>query len=257
MGSAPAERSGPCLPERTAPHRAARAFAAPARRRRAFSLVELLVVIAIIAVLVALIVPSLRNAKELARRVRCLANLEQLDKAWRAYAAGHRGDLLPAFTGTGEWVLNGNTDETIRDGILFDYTETLEVYRCPSDTTDHVRSYSICDFIGGDSWSGLWKSAMRITDIPRASDAMVFLEENDARGYNMGSWVIYRTGDKWIDPVPSWHSAGATFSFADGHCEYWRWRAERTTQLNGQIYQITVNNPDLKRVQAAACTAKD
>jgi prepilin-type processing-associated H-X9-DG protein/prepilin-type N-terminal cleavage/methylation domain-containing protein len=60
---------------------------------RAFTLVELLVVIATIAILAALILPVLGNAKEKARRVQCLKNLKQWNDALAMY--GHDTDFLP------------------------------------------------------------------------------------------------------------------------------------------------------------------
>ena len=48
-----------------------------ARRMRGFTLIELLVVIAIISLLVSILIPSLKRAKELARRAVCASNLHQ------------------------------------------------------------------------------------------------------------------------------------------------------------------------------------
>ncbi len=63
------------------------------RRRKAFSLVELLVVIGIIATLIALLLPALSRAREQARRVQCGSNLHQFSMLLFSYANECKGAL--------------------------------------------------------------------------------------------------------------------------------------------------------------------
>ncbi|MBI2948401.1 MAG: prepilin-type N-terminal cleavage/methylation domain-containing protein [Verrucomicrobia bacterium] len=68
------------------------------RSKRAFTLIELLIVIAIIAVLASLLLPALSQAKRSAYSVRCKSNLRQLATGLQLYVDDHQ--VYPSWAST-------------------------------------------------------------------------------------------------------------------------------------------------------------
>lgn len=69
----------------------------PSRRAgclRAFTLVELLVVVSVVALLISILLPSLRRARDVAKFVACGSNLRQIGTAIQLYAS-ENGGLIP------------------------------------------------------------------------------------------------------------------------------------------------------------------
>ena len=64
-------------------------------RAAAFSIIELMVVIAIIAILMAILLPTLVNAQKNARKVECQSNLRVMGQMLIAYTNENNGWLFP------------------------------------------------------------------------------------------------------------------------------------------------------------------
>ena len=92
--------------------------------RRGFTLIELLVVIAIIALLVTLLMPSLKQAKEMARAAACLLNVRGQGMAVFYYAEDNE-DYMPARR-------HGQPSWKFWADDLLHYIGAGEVFVCPT-----------------------------------------------------------------------------------------------------------------------------
>ena len=115
-------------------------------KKKPFTLIELLIVIAIILILAALLLPSLIKSKERARIVSCAGNLKQIGYAMHLYTTDNN-DIYPVHSnwsnllgkeGTSTWYNSKNYAFDNRP--LNKYVDAAKVSQCPSDKGDSLNS---------------------------------------------------------------------------------------------------------------------
>ena len=99
-------------------------------RARAFTLVELLVVISIIALLIAILLPSLKRARDQAKDAVCRSGLHQLGVANQYYVSDHN-DRLMWIGGEGPEGKSAPYKQYWQIFYLWPYLKELKAYDCP------------------------------------------------------------------------------------------------------------------------------
>jgi prepilin-type N-terminal cleavage/methylation domain-containing protein len=157
-----------------------------AKLSAAFTLIEVLVVVAIIGVLVALLLPAVQSAREAARRAQCVNNLKQIGLALHNYESTNGSFPTGAITyqetpldcGTLRrgyslfaLILNGMEQSSVYNAINFSFasvgiqgtisagavnnsalTTKVNSYICPSDSKQ-VPPVSLAGNPNGQSWN--------------------------------------------------------------------------------------------------------
>ena len=100
---------------------------------------------------------------------------------------------------------------------------------------------------------GMWKySQIGRAPNPTVDKYFVFVDENEY-SVDDGDFAIDGTGspngNRWWNLPGSRHNKGTTWSFADGHAEYWKWHGTAVLTFTA-YYQPADSSDDLSRVQA-------
>ena len=202
----------------------------PARKRpsRAFTLIELLTVIAVIGVLVAILFPVATRVRALGGSTRCLSDLRQIGAALLLYANEIRG-RLPS-----------TSHDRAPDGTSRSWTHTLASYlganflgRCPS-APDHPAkiTYGWNDLLVTAAGEGIAFTACR-TPAATLAAAELSLDELSEHLHFSGAARGRVTSALFRSQVNvECHGSGANYLFVDAHVQRVSW-ADAQVRLTG------------------------
>ncbi len=184
----------------------------------AFTLVELLVVIAVIALLAGLLLPALGRATARAKATACLSNLRQIGMGCAMYSGDNQDELPESAHQGASWI-----------GRLAVYGLT-NVYRCVLDTNRaRLTSYAINDFLTPHPYGALELDFSRFTRLPAPAETLHLAE---TRGDYIGADHFHFadvagggfTRNAFAAQVSvERHHGGANYLFTDAHVEGLSW----------------------------------
>jgi type II secretory pathway pseudopilin PulG len=215
----------------------------------AFTLLELLVVLAVLTLGILVLTPVLAHTQPSSRTAQCLSNKRQLALACAMYPGDWNDYLMPnAYagdprgwcSGLENWSsssANTNTDYYTTNALARYVGGQIRLYKCPSDTLpsdngDRIRSISMnCMMMGaipppgGNSYNSGWRLYKKCSDLTAPSPAMawVFCDES-MYSLNDGLLQLGLNSFDYPDIPAAYHGGANCFTFADGHAEAHRWR---------------------------------
>lgn len=222
--------------------------------RAAFTLIEVIAIIAVVTLLAMIAYPALAKTKNNNHAAQCMSNLRRLTAAWTMYA-NDNGDrmLLNAkpVAGAMDWTASpDNTNSTIlidpAQSLFAKYVNETALYRCPADqyqaplnSGPRVRSVAMSAALGGTPTiinqipGRTYFSAKRMAELTSPGPASVFVlldEHPDSINDSIFHVLLglLPSGAQLRSLPGSFHNSGGSFSFADGHLEMKRWRDSRT-----------------------------
>ena len=237
-------------------------------RHIAFTLTELLCVIAIIAILAALLFPTLNVAKQYAWRTTCLNNLRQINLGLHMYS-DDSNDRAPQTSGTAHFINWTGYKKLMKTyvGLNGASSPTDKLFACPADifyynmhkgSLDYVSAsvhaqsfsdYSSYVFNGGNLLRNVFKNpaggpwpgiaGVQLSSIRHPSKTILITEYTALFPY---SW---HSPKPWHDPqrmppteLPFYNDAKNMVGFVDGHVDYIDiyWNTNRI--LSGRRWQI-------------------
>ncbi len=192
-------------------------------RAGAFTLVELLVVLAIVGLLAALLLPGLGQSRAAARTAACTGQLRQLGLAVQLYADDHREEFPrsqhSAFVhGQRTW---GAALAPYLGGSEAAWTNLLRtIYRCAADRKAGPWSYGLNVYFElgpDDDYVGKPQTWRRVSTVPRPARTILFAENASAADHIMPNF--WSRPEDATDLAAHRHRGRANYLFVDGHTE--------------------------------------
>lgn len=241
--------------------------------KKAFTLIEVLVVVAIIALLIAILLPSLAAARRASKQLVCETNLRTIAQATFLYTGDNKDSMPSLPEANPDGTTNGNSGNPWE--MLFPYVAKISpkitptsnnafvnipTFLCPEDIKPHTTSQKIITTPYGDKHLLLnlgygvntsieWKTRPsgstpgkigKVTNIKSACEMVWYTDNGDDGCAGAGPWILVDCatyGQNQCD-LEVHHKTGNNFVYMDTHVVF-----------KNIIWKKTAGTPDLPIIQ--------
>ena len=216
---------------------------------KAFTLIEVLMVIAIISLLVAILLPALSAARSASKKVACQTNLRQLATAWHSYLDANDGHFLQGVNthlnyggqqGAGDVAFTGPKPLNTHVNLPVVVPDGAGVFRCPSDVGTPIAPQGCISYYGTSYMTNLMligqdqlpvspsdpcKNVLRSIN-NRLQDLRRSRIGNEGTLALLGDFGWYAAQNRYDNSRIEWHVKPYThnLAFMDGHVDFVRLR---------------------------------
>lgn len=213
--------------------------------RSAFSLIEILVVVAMVAMLATVGVSSWRGMQEKSLLARGLNQVRQMGLATCQYAADNDGTLPGSAHDGNSWV--AGLLPYFGLSVSSSVDEIKKVYRSPADPNKtRLYSYAINDFLLPGPAGAPHLNYSRQSKVPYLSETVLFTETQKTYTGSDHFHFVYGVAASAVKSAAAVdrYQNGGLYVFADGHVEWLRWNeVQARLAAPGNRFLNPVGNP--------------
>ncbi|MBN8709599.1 MAG: prepilin-type N-terminal cleavage/methylation domain-containing protein [Verrucomicrobia bacterium] len=221
----------------------------------AFTLAELLVVIALVGVMASLLISGLQKYRKTANAAQCISNMRTIASGIIMYTGDNEGRFPPYITAANgqPWSMYRSWDYVIKPYLAMASEQPGKLFKCPSDPRPYIdasgnyaRSYSLSAFytstssgpppgnglISTDTSEGVPTPVRRIAQVSRPTKCIMLSEWcTDPNGQTLANYQnqlpysaltsiwIWKGQEPVLPNRKTIHDPAINYAFVDGHVE--------------------------------------